>query len=140
MSTENGNGNDELQVHSTPPPSDRKERAETRGLCELPATLENINAKLNHLVIHVELSTRASNSAREAAEEARELANQARSAAIGAGTNALKAVQSREPLSRKERFSTVFAGAAAGGALAWLVLTLLGFSSAAVAVSSCGAH
>jgi hypothetical protein len=135
--SDRGNGQD---VRGEPAPDTHAERAETKALIELPATLENVNAKVNFLVTQTAVMIRAANMAQEAAEEARELANQARSAAISAGTNALKAVQSREPLSRKERFLTVFSGSAAGGAVAWLALTLLGLSSAAVAVSSCGAH
>jgi hypothetical protein len=117
-----------------------QEKAETEELLELPPSLENIDAKLNYTVTHVMLTERICNRALAAAERAEKVSIEAKAAAMNAADTALRTLQSREPLSRKERFSTVFAGAAAGGAFATIVLTLLGISSAAVAITSCGAH
>lgn len=117
-----------------------RERAETEELIDLPPTIENLDAKMNHVITHLYLTEQLCNRAATASENAREMAQQAKTAATNAASTAMKAIQSREPLSRKERFITVFAGSAAGGAFATLVLTLLGVSSVAVAISSCGAH
>jgi hypothetical protein len=117
-------------------PSMRAERAATKDLVALPPTLENIDAKVNFICTNIAYMISACDRAQESAETASERADHARSAAITAGTNALKAVQSREPLSRKERFFTVFSGSASGGAFAIATLWALGLLS----ISSCGAH
>lgn len=117
---------------------DHAERAETEELMELPPTMENLDAKLNHIITHQMVTERLCHRAATASEESKALAEQARAAAVAAGNNALKAVQSREPLSRRERFSTVFAGAAIGGVLAQVALWVLGIGTFAAAISSCG--
>jgi hypothetical protein len=120
--------------------SDEKhqERAETEELLELPPTIENLDAKMNHVITHLYLTEQLCNRAATSSEAARKTAEDSRVAAVKAADTALKAIQTKEPLSRKERFGAVFAGAAAGGALAQLMLYALGIGSAAAVISSCG--
>lgn len=116
---------------------DQRERAETEELMELPPTIENLDAKLNHIITHSMVTERLCNRAAEAAEKAEKNAAEAKTAALSAAERALKAIQTREPLSRRERFSTVFAGAAFGGALAGILLSLLGVVGTGASVASC---
>jgi hypothetical protein len=110
------------------------ERAATHDLLEVPVTLETINGKLDHLIVVVANVERLCMNAVDAAENARDIASKSKTAALRASNSAI------DLGSRRTRFVTTFAGAAFGGALVWVVLTLLGLSSAAVAISSCGAH
>jgi hypothetical protein len=114
-----------------------QERAETQELIELPVSLENLDAKMNHVITHLFITERLCNRAAEAAEKAEKISSDAKTAATNAANSAVQALQSREPLSRKERFSTVFAGAAFGGALAGILLSLLGVLGTGASVTSC---
>jgi F0F1-type ATP synthase beta subunit len=119
--------------------SDEKhqERAETQELIELPVSLENLDAKMNHVITHLYYTEQLCNRAAEASETARSAAEAARLAAMRMADTTLKAVQSREPLSRTERFGTVFAGSVVGGAVASIALSLLGIMGAGAAITSC---
>lgn len=114
-----------------------QERAKTEDLVEMPATPENMNAKLNYLVTHMYLTERLCEKSAQSSEASRVAAEVARTSANNAAEHALKAMQSREPLSRTERFGTVFGGAAIGGLVAQLALWALGIGSIAAIVSSC---
>jgi alkyl hydroperoxide reductase subunit AhpF len=114
-----------------------RERAETEELLELPPTIENLDAKMNHIITHLYLTEHLCNRAARASEDARDLSQQAKISATNAASTAMKAIQSREPLSRVERFGTVFAGSMVGGAMASLVMSLLGLAGVGAAIASC---
>lgn len=90
------------------------------------AALELLGEQLNIAITRIELCTAGLEKVREAAEQAKE-------AAQTAADGALAAIQSREPLSRKERFSITFLGAVVGGAV--VAATIMVASSATTHLS-----
>ncbi len=103
---------DDKTPTSETPTSAREQSASLPMACHTQpcAALELLGEKLNIAITRIELCTAGLEKVREAAEQAKE-------AAQTAADGALAAVQSREPLSRKERFSTTFLGAVVGGAV-----------------------
>ncbi len=87
-------------------------------LVKLPASLENIDAKMNHLIVRVEVGIKASERAERTAEKARELAESARNAARNSGSIAVKAVQGIDSLPWKQRILATAGGSVLGGAVA----------------------
>ncbi len=109
------------------PTSAREQSASLPMACTQPcAALELLGEKLAIAITRIELCTADLERVREAAEQAKE-------AAQNAADGALAAVQSREPLSRKERFSTTFLGSVVGGAV--VAATIMVASSAAAHLS-----
>jgi hypothetical protein len=115
-------------------------RVEADEVMSLPPTPENIDTKLNYIITHVLIVERLCNRATLASENAKTAAIDAKIAAVNAADRSLKALQSREPLSRLERFGTVFAGAATGGALAGIVLSVIGIITTGAGIASCIHH
>ncbi len=119
---------DDKTPTSETPTSAREQSASLPMACRTQpcAALELLGEKLNIAITRIELCTAGLEKVREAAEQAKE-------AAQTAADGALAAVQSREPLSRKERFSTTFLGAVVGGAV--VAATIMVASSATTHLS-----
>lgn len=117
--------------------SGRSSAASHIELTELPPTLENLDAKMNHLIVRLEVGIAASQRAERAAEKARDLAEKARDAARNSGSIAVRAVQGVETLPRWQRLLSIAAGGVMGGAAAsavlWCALAVFG----AAGLTSC---
>ena len=107
-------------------------------LAEPEPTLELISGKLDHVIVRLELCIKTAEAARDASMRAEALAEQAKASAQNAGNSAMRLSQSREPLTRLERYGAVVAGAAVGGAMA--VAVALGTGGVVVLLSSCLHH
>jgi hypothetical protein len=121
------------------------ERAPTSDLAEMPATAEIIHGKLDHLILAVALldkkidrAATGAEAAQTAASEARAISLESKAASQKAADATLAALQSLQPLTKRERVTALFGGAAAGGAFAWAALAVLGVGGIATALSSCG--
>lgn len=115
---------------STPP-----EHAE---LLSLPPSLENIDAKLNHLIVRTELGIRASERAEKSADRARELAEQGRDAARRSGSIAVKVVQDAAlGAPAPQRLMAITVGAIIGGAAMSFVLQMAVALAGAATLASC---
>jgi hypothetical protein len=108
------------------------------GLIELPATLENINAKMNHLIVRTEVAIKTSERAARIADDARSLSERAKSAAQASGTQAL-AITQHENLPRLQRALAIAMGAVVGGAAASFMVRVVVALGTAAGISSCAA-
>jgi hypothetical protein len=113
--------------------SDVSERAPTHELVELPHTLENAHAKLNALIVNVEVNNRLTDRALSAWDTGIEEIRQARQAAEKAANHAMK----RTSLLPRERLGALFAGAFTGSALVTLVMWMTGTGAVALLLSNC---
>jgi hypothetical protein len=114
-------------------PEKTRERAPTEELLELPRTTENLHAKVDALIVTVEINNDLTKRALNAFEEGLEEIRQARQAATNAANHALK----RTSLLPTERMGALFAGAFTGSALVTLAMWLTGIGAAGVAIASC---
>jgi hypothetical protein len=107
-----------------------------RALLELPCTLENINAKMNHLIVRTEYGISALEKTAQTAERARELSEQARDAARRSGTYAARSVQNAG-LPATQRLLAVAMGALVGGAAMSLIFQVVLAIAGATTLASC---
>lgn len=105
-------------------------------LTQLPPSIENIDAKLNHLIVRTEYGIKASERAERTAERARELAGDARTAAMTAGTHALRAAGLVE-LPKTQRLIAVGVGAVLGGAMMSFLMQTALLAASAYGLASC---
>lgn len=108
-----------------------------RDLLELPATLENINAKVNHLIVRTEYGIRVSEKADKAAQEARRLADHAKRASHASSQTAIEVIGQKESLPRMQRWLAISMGAVVGGAGVGFLLRVLAALGTAIGISSC---
>lgn len=108
-----------------------------QALIELPASLENINAKLNHLIVRTELAIKTSERAETASLKAAELSEKAKRASHASGSHALAVGQARDGLPWMQRVLAISMGAVVGGVAANLILHAIIAIGVAAGVSSC---
>lgn len=107
-------------------PSRNKEPAPHSELLKLPPSLENIDAKVNHLIVRLEVAIKATERAEKTAEKAKELAEHSKNAARRSGSIAVQAVQGVDALPWRQRVVATAGGGVLGGAIAgvlvWIAL------------------
>lgn len=114
------------------------ERASTRDLLQLPPSSENADAKLNHLIVTLELVGKQSARAELSSDTAAEHALASRNASVSAMNSCLKVAQRYEPLTKVQRFVAVAMGSLTGGVVTTVAIWLLAFGGFAVMTSCLG--
>ncbi len=97
------------------------------ALLDLPPTLENINAKLNHLIAVHASDQRFNANLLDEVTKCVEKASGAEKAAQRIANDAVEILRARQPLTTRQRMGAIMAGGALGGGVGFVValLTLL---------------